>query len=1080
MKTLESFLSELRQQEVTLWLEGDRLRYRAPEGSLSPEMLAELRDRKAEVIAFLQAAKQLSSTHQPPLQPIPRTGNLPLSFAQQRFWFLYQFEPDSPANNMPVVIRFTGNLSLDLLKRSIAEVVQRHEVLRSRFPMVDGQPVLAIDSAVEVNLRIIDLQGTPDAQRAAEAHQLITKDARQPFDLETDPLLRVTFFRLTEQEHLLLWNMPCMVCDGTSSDLFYRELTTCYAAYATGKSLDLPELPIQYADFASWQRQYLQGEVLESHLNYWQQQLNDDLTSLQLPTDYPRPAGLRTCQGDRYARMLPKSLHQDLLNLSQQLGTTLFVVLLTCFSALLYRYSQQDDVLTTFVSSGRNRVETENLIGFFSNTLILRTRLDRDLTFRELVQRIHRQNLDAYTHQELPFERLVDALSPEQRQGRSPLFQTKFTLNPPWTNGQGMAPIMLPDLKIESLFGYIYHGKTKYDLILVTREQDQGLGAVIDYNAELFTESTMERMMGHFQTLLENIVADPNQVVSTIPMLTAAEQQLLAEWSQAQKDYAAIFKPIDSPNSFSSDSEAAIAQLAANAQTYILDRYLQPVPIGVAGELYVEGSGLTREELNCLNLTEERSISYAFNHAPEVQLFKTGKMVRYGSDGMVERVDDPDQHQRLGFKEQISENGYVASRDSIEQQLTNLWEELLGSHPIGIEDNFFELGGHSLMAVRLFTQIETVLGKQLPLSILLQAPTIKELAAVLRQKEAISSSPLVKIQAGGSHKPPLFCIHGGGFNVLIYRDLALGLEPDQPVYGLQARGLVGDEAPDIPIRDRLEEIATDYVEQIQTIQPQGPYLLAGLSNGGNIALEMAQQLQAQGHQVSLVALFDCYGPGNPRLLPPCPRLLSSLKYALRYSAPRFIKKLRTKGVTVTLNRISDSVSPSQSYNQAELVGTTDEAATAIAPEKVNTSTPAPIPRVKTLEDRINWISQYILEHSPYAALTPSKQLQGMEGSTLSENLIQLEEIYNKAQKDYSHRPYSGHITLFHAMETPPGFYVAPQLGWDKIAIGGLEIYKIPGHHTSLMSSPILAKKMRDSLESIHVKHVKVESPNTVN
>lgn len=537
MRTLEGFLSELRQRDVTLWLEDDRLRYRAPEGSLAPEELMELRDRKAEIIEFLKAAKQLSSNHQPPLQPVPRGKNLPLSFAQQRFWFLYQFEPDSPANNLPVVVSFTGTLRLDVLKRSVEEVVRRHEVLRSRFPTVDGQPVLVIDPGFKVELPVIDLQNIPTEQRDAEAHQIITKDARQPFDLEKGSLLRVTLFRLTEQDHLLLWNMPCIICDGTSSDLFYQELTTCYVAYATGKSPDLPELPIQYADFAHWQRQYLQGEVLDSHLTYWQQ-LSGNLTSLQLPTDYPRSSGLPTCRGDRYARMLPKSLHQSLLSLSQELATTLFVVLLATFDVLLHRYSQQDDILTTFVSSGRNRVETENLIGFFSNTLILRTHFDQELTFRELVQRIHRQNLDAYAHQELPFERLVDALSPEQRQGQSPLFQTKFTLNPPWTNGQGMAPLVLPDLKIESLFGYIYHGKTKYDLILVTREQDQGLGAVIDYNAELFTERTVERMMGHFQTLLESVVANPDQQILDLPLLTAREQQQIVEWNQTRTNAA--------------------------------------------------------------------------------------------------------------------------------------------------------------------------------------------------------------------------------------------------------------------------------------------------------------------------------------------------------------------------------------------------------------------------------------------------------------------------------------------------------------------------------------------------------------
>jgi thioesterase domain-containing protein/acyl carrier protein len=1031
MKTLDTLLSELRHQDVQLWLEGDRLRYRAPEGRLSPENLTELRDRKAEIIVFLQAAKQLSSQHQPPLQSISREGYLPLSFAQQRFWFLYQFEPDSPANNMPVVVRFTGKLHLATLERSIAEVARRHEVLRSRFPMVDGQPVLVIDPEFEVKLPLVDLRAIPDDQRDEETRRVAAKDARQPFDLEKDTLLRVTLFRVSDQEHLLLWNIPCIICDGTSSDLFYRELMACYIAYATDTPLNLPELQIQYADFAHWQRQYLQGEVLDSHLNYWQQQLSDSLTSLQLPTDYSRPSGLRTCRGDRYGRMLPKSLHQNLLTLSQQLGTTLFVVLLSTFDVLLHRYSQQDDVLTTFVSSGRNQVEIENLIGFFSNSLILRTHFHRELTFRELVQRVHRQNLDAYAHQELPFERLIDGLSPEQRQGRSPLFQTKFTLNPPWTNGQGMAPVALPDLTIESLFGYIYHGKTKYDLILVTREQDQGLGAVIDYNAELFAESTIERMMGHFQTLLESVVANPDQAICTMPMLTTAEQQLLVDWSQTKKDLSTILSGTEFLDHLQR-SQGAIKDLTENAQTYILDRYSQPVPIGIAGELHIGGVNWNQDDTDLLTLTNHLTFdSWAKGSA--TRLCKTGATTRYLPDGKLELFEHIDTTTiERGVLE--SPTPAVTSRDAIERDLTEIWKGLLGVEAIGIQENFFDLGGQSLTAVRLFAQIEDKFGKRLPLSTLLKAPTIEQLAIVLRGKESADVwSPLVEIQTGGSNLP-LFCIHGGGFNVLIYRHLAVNLGVNQPVYGLQARGI------DSWSGDSLAEIAADYIKEIQRVQAEGPYLLAGLSNGGDIALEMAQQLQAKGQTVALLAMFDSVGPEGIKLMSPLPRLLSSLYYVLQFSVPRLIASSQQSGLDGVLTKLKsrwlDYLSGYKSPS---------------------------VPQKNLLKRRIDYLSHFILEHSPYGFYAPSAQLQGMN-DTVSNTLKQMEESYSKVYKAYAPQPYPGKITLFQAMEFPPGYRREPSLGWDKIAKDGVEVHDIPGHHTSIMESPILFEKMRDCIE----------------
>jgi amino acid adenylation domain-containing protein len=536
MKTpdLDQLLAELRQQGVNLWVEGDRLRYRAAKDSLTPELLSELKSRKVEIIAFLNQATESTSVQIPPIEPIDRNGHLPLSFAQQRLWFLHQFEPDSSSNNMPVVVRFTGALNIPALEQSLNALVHRHEVLRTHFPEMNGQPTQVIASDIELNLPTIDLQKISPDQRDREALRIATEEAHRPFDLANGPILRLLLLRLSNDEHLLVWNMHCMICDGASSDVFYRDLTALYRAFSTGQPSPLPELPVQYVDFAHWQRQWIQGEVLASQVSYWKRKLEGASTVIQLPTDHPRPPLIQTYRGARSARMLPKSLNISLNSLSQELGGTLFMTLIGAFETLLHRYSQQNDILISFASAGRGQVETEGLVGFFSNTLIQRINFDKDPTFRGLFNRVREASLEAYIHQDLPFEKLVEELPPELSNSRSPLFQVKFALNPPWSNGRGMASVNLPDLNITSLFGYIYHGKTKYDLILVIREQDEGLGIVFDYNADLFEANTIARLLGHFEVLLKGIVANPDEKISNLPLLTSSEQQqILQEWNKS-------------------------------------------------------------------------------------------------------------------------------------------------------------------------------------------------------------------------------------------------------------------------------------------------------------------------------------------------------------------------------------------------------------------------------------------------------------------------------------------------------------------------------------------------------------------
>ncbi|MCY7322472.1 MAG: condensation domain-containing protein, partial [Phormidesmis sp. CAN_BIN36] len=563
--TLDTLLSELRQRNVTLWMEGDRLRYRAAKDRLTPDLLVQMKTQKLDIIAFLNRATS-SSSQLPPIVPIDRHGSVPLSFAQQRFWFLHQFEPNSSSNNMPVVVRFTGTLNRAALERSVQAVVQRHEVLRAKFPSVAGQPTQVIDPHVTLTLPVTDLQHLPELERDREAVRLATEEAHRPFDLENGPILRVLLLVLSPQEHLFVWNMHCMICDGASSDVFYQDLVAFYTAFSAGQPDPLAPLPIQYADFAHWQRQWLQGEVLETQLKYWKQKLSGHLTLLQLPFDRPHAVAIQTHRGDRAACMLSTGLNTALTTLSQQAGSTLFMTLLAAFQVLLHRYSRQDDLLISFASAGRGQIETERLLGFFSNTLLLRTDFRGKLTFRQLLQRVRESSLEAYDHQDLPFEKLIEEIRPESNQSLLPLFQVKFALNPPWSKGRGMGAVQLPDLTITSLFGYIYHGQTKYDLILVMREQDEGLGMVFDYNADLFDPETIARMLGHFQTLLEGIVANPDQLIAELPLLTESEQQQFQCWNNTQIDLSEV---VSIPQAFAAQVERtpeAIALIFKDAQ----------------------------------------------------------------------------------------------------------------------------------------------------------------------------------------------------------------------------------------------------------------------------------------------------------------------------------------------------------------------------------------------------------------------------------------------------------------------------------------------------------------------------------
>ena len=458
----------------------------------------------------------------PSIGRLSRDGDLPLSFAQQRLWFLDQLMPGSIAYNITGAVRLTSPLNIAALEQSITEVLRRHEVLRTTFRVVDGQPFQSIAPAKPFILPVTDLKDLPEAEREAEARRLATEEAHRPFDLAKGPLFRVTLLRLGEEDHIVQYAMHHIVSDGWSIGIFNKEVGLLYHSFSTGQPSPLPELAIQYADFAHWQREWLQGEVLEAQLSYWKKQLAGSPPALELPTDRPRPA-VQTFHGAGQSIVLPQSLTEALKGLSRQEGVTLFMTLLAAFKVLLCRYTGQEDIVVGTPIAGRNRAEIEPLIGFFINTLVLRTDLSGDPSFRELLRRVREVALGAYDHQELPFEKLVEELQPQRDLSRTPLFQVFFNMlnlgspesHRPELNGRTAEPLLL-------------ERDSKFDLTFYARETNQEIHLTLVYSADLFDAATVTRMLGYYQTLLAGVVANPDHPISSISLLTEEERHRLS------------------------------------------------------------------------------------------------------------------------------------------------------------------------------------------------------------------------------------------------------------------------------------------------------------------------------------------------------------------------------------------------------------------------------------------------------------------------------------------------------------------------------------------------------------------------
>ncbi|AOY80290.1 condensation domain-containing protein [Moorena producens JHB] len=828
------------------------------ESSVNPSSQTE---SESLVSDFWKSVKtNIKLKHQaPPIKPVQRNGNLPLSFAQERLWYLDQLQPGNSFHNMRIALRLQGVLNIEALEQSLREIVCRHEILRTTFTAVDGKPIQVISPNISPNtvleLPVVDLQKLPKTERETETQRLATEEAEKPFDLAQGPLWRCKLLRLSAEEHVLISTIHHIIFDGWSNAVFWREMVALYEAFVTGKPSPLPKLLIQYADFAQSQRQWLQGQVLESQLDYWKQQLRGNVPQLELPIDYPKPT-VPTHQGRLQYLALSKHLTKALKTLSHQEGVSLFVTLLAAFKTLLYRYTGQEDMIVCSPVASRNRVQTKKLIGYFNNIVVVRTGLGGNPSFREVIGRVSQVTLGATQHQDLPFQKLADLVP-------IPLSRGMFALQNTPSQPEQMADITVSLLPSDRQMA-------DFDLFLSMKERGGQLQGRLQYKTDLFEAATITQMLENFQALLESVIANPDRHLEELPSFGKAN-------------------PIDAVG-----SSSAIAIEPGEIETVLaqhpdVEESLVTIQEDPPGEkcliVYVVPNQKQVPSLKELR----RFLKQKLPNYRVPSRFVPLEAMPLTPDGNVDYTALPAPH----LIRQTPEQAYVAPRTPIEQKLAEIWAKVLWrDQDVGIHDNFFDLGGHSLLSMRLVAEIEEAFQKRLPLASLSQLGTIAELASFLEQaaestptpsvlplisppsspfpelspeiyrkllaynagrkgQRAAPNSLIVAMNTSGTKQPLFWC--SGRFQLVV--QLAEYLGEDQPTYAMNS----GQSAMEYT-NDNIKALAAHYVREILTIQPSGSYLLGGYCSGGTIAFEIAQQLLSQGKTITLLCLLEKFIP----------------------------------------------------------------------------------------------------------------------------------------------------------------------------------------------------------------------------
>jgi len=589
VRSLENLMSDLRGLGVMLWADGDQLRCRAPKGALSPELTSELKERKAHILDYLRRAgeRAVSLADEDPLTLVPPGESLRLSFSQQRLWFLDRLEGRSPAYNMPLAARLEGPLNVEALQRALNEIMRRHSVLRSNFAAGDGEPTVVIREQAECPLAYFDsTSDSGESDPMTLERRLMLEEAERCFDLETDVLIRASLRRVGETSHLLFVTMHHIVSDGWSLGIFTRELAELYEAFVAGREPSLVELPIQYTDYANWQRRRLSADLLQRQIDYWLTELRGAPEFINLPLDRPRPA-VQTYRGRSHSFSIDAELAHRLQQFCQASDITRFMALLTAFSLALSRYNGQDEVVVGTAVANRGRPEIEALIGLFVNTLALRIDLSADPTVRELAARVRETCLKSYEHQDVPFEQVVEAVKPARNLSHSPLFQVSFDMQDEAAGEVRMDELALLPIQQEAV-------SSKFELGLSVEQSNRGLSAVLCYNTDLFDAETIERFAAHFVVLLRELTARPNARISQLRMMGEAErEQVINQWNDSRQPLPANLTLLELFDEQAKRTPDAIAITAGSHSLSYADL------LGRANRLarYLRKLGVSRESL---------------------------------------------------------------------------------------------------------------------------------------------------------------------------------------------------------------------------------------------------------------------------------------------------------------------------------------------------------------------------------------------------------------------------------------------------------------------------------------------------
>jgi len=515
------FLSHLRDLNISVRSRDGQLHVDAPKSSITPELRAQIAQRKPELLALLNGMTETVRPGESDIQPEPRQEALPLSFAQLRLWFLDQLEPHSAAYTISMAARITGALDVAILEKALSEIVRRHEVLRTVFPAINGSPHQEICPTASANLEVVDLSQGPTSELEILTHQRIAAEARKPFDLAKGPLFRTHLLRLGANEHVLVITVHHTVFDGWSMSVLWREFGIIYEAFQSGRTSPLPDLPIQYADFSQWQKRFLEGPVRNSHMDYWRKQLEGSRTILEVPADYSRH-NHRVPRGERERTSLDPALSESLRALGQKTGSSLFMILLAVFQVLLYRVTGQNDILIGTPIAGRTRTELERLIGFFVNTIVMRGQLSSELTFTQLLAQVRNTVLDAHAHQYLPFDQIVEAVDAKPDLDRTPLFQVFYNhLNLPSTLAR------VKGLEIEP-FGE-FEVESKFDLTLYSCERSNSIDLLLLYNANLFDRRHMSMLLDQYVNLLKQVGENPAGYLDSYSLVSKTSTESLPD-----------------------------------------------------------------------------------------------------------------------------------------------------------------------------------------------------------------------------------------------------------------------------------------------------------------------------------------------------------------------------------------------------------------------------------------------------------------------------------------------------------------------------------------------------------------------